>query len=261
MESEQAQAEARDDEGVTDEPPSSMVERIYESLQSAIVQARLGAGTPLSQNKLASQLGVSRTPVREALLRLEHDGLVQRTAGLGFVVATITPDEVNEACDLLKVLDRFVYVRAARTMTSDELDELHGLAKSMVGSAERGDTDAWREADLRYHEMVMNAASNRYVADYLERTRGRVQRFWLQKPHFDGRLTSCSQDHVSLTQAMVDHDEQALTAAVDAHIERLREGVLMRLESAMPLLPHLDPLAGVIPQDAAMLDTQDRTAR
>lgn len=230
-----------------DDPPMFMVERIYNSLQSAIVEARLGAGTALSQNKLASQLGVSRTPVREALLRLEQDGLVQRSAGLGFVVATITPEEVNEACDLLKVLDRFVYVRASRKMTSEELNDLLELAKSMVQSAERGDTETWRGEDLRYHEIVMTAADNRYVADYLQQTRRRVQRFWLKKPYFDGRLTSCSQDHASLAQAMVDCDEDSLTAAVDAHIERLREGVLMRLENARPLLPHLDPLSGVIP--------------
>lgn len=250
METEPAGSEARNGVEVGDEPPSPMVQRIYESLQSAIVEARVGAGTPLSQNKLASQLGVSRTPVREALLRLEHDGLVQRAAGLGFVVATITPEEVNEACDLLKVLDRFVYIRASREMTADELDDLLELAEGMVRSAERGDTEGWREADLRYHAIVMTAADNRYVAEYLERTRQRVQRFWLQKPHFDGRLTSCSQEHVSLAQAMVDRDEPALTAAVDAHIERLREGVLKRLESARPLLPHLDRLGGVISEQS-----------
>ena len=57
---------------------ASMVDDVYASLLLAIVEARLGAGTPLSQNKLAARLGVSRTPVREALLRLERDGLVQR---------------------------------------------------------------------------------------------------------------------------------------------------------------------------------------
>jgi DNA-binding GntR family transcriptional regulator len=229
-----------------DELPILMVERIYDALQSAIVEARLGAGTALSQNKLAAQLGVSRTPVREALLRLEHDGLVQRSAGLGFVVATITPEEVNEACDLLKVLDRFVYVHASRKMTTDELNELLDLARSMVESAERGDTDMWRRQDLRYHGIVMTAADNRYVAEYLEQTRRRVQRFWLNNPQLDGRLTSCSQDHASLAQAMVDCDEESLTVAVDAHIERLREGVLIRLENARPLLPHLEPLSTVI---------------
>lgn len=241
-----ADPEVQDPAVASDDPPMFMVERIYDALQSAIVEARLGAGTALSQNKLARQLGVSRTPVREALLRLEQDGLVQRSAGLGFVVATITPEEVNEACDLLKVLDRFVYVHASRKMTREELNELLELARSMVQSAEEGDTETWRREDLRYHEIVMTAADNRYVADYLEQTRRRVQRFWLKKPQFDGRLTSCSQDHASLAQAMVDCDEESLTAAVDAHIERLREGVLMRLENARPLLPHLDPLSGVI---------------
>jgi DNA-binding GntR family transcriptional regulator len=90
-----------------------MVDEVYSSLLLAIVEARLGAGTPLSQNKLAARMGVSRTPVREALLRLERDGLVQRLPESGFAVATITADEVHEACDLLHVLDTYVYTRAA----------------------------------------------------------------------------------------------------------------------------------------------------
>jgi DNA-binding GntR family transcriptional regulator len=241
-----ADVETRDDPDPQVEPAGSMVERVYESLQTAIVEARLGAGTPLSQNKLAAHLGVSRTPVREAFLRLEHDGLVQRNADLGFVVATITPDEVNEACDLLKLLDTFAYVHAARAMAPDQLDALLTLARSMVDSAEVADAATWKETDRRYHATVMAAAGNRYVADYLERTRGRVQRFWLQRPHFDGRLRICSQDHLALAQAMLEGDEDALTDLVDAHIERLREGVLLRLESAGPLLPNVEPLARMI---------------
>ncbi|CAN5484122.1 GntR family transcriptional regulator [soil metagenome] len=231
----------------------SMVDEVYDSLLRAIVEARLGAGTALSQNKLAARLGVSRTPVREALLRLERDGLVQRHIDAGFVVATITPDEVNEACELLQVLDAFVYVRAAKTLPTEALVGLLALAGELVDSAEAGDTEAWRAADQRYHAVVMEGASNRFVAEYLQQTRRRVQRFWLQKPHFDGRLRICSQDHVTLAQAMVDGDEVGLTATVHAHIDRLRANVLARLESAGPLLPGPDPLSGL-----AAMETADR---
>jgi GntR family transcriptional regulator, rspAB operon transcriptional repressor len=236
--------------------PASMVDDVYTSLLLAIVEARLGAGTPLSQNKLASRMGVSRTPVREALLRLERDGLVQRLPESGFAVATITPDEVHEACDLLDLLDTYVYRRAAETLSKAELGDLLELASSLVGSAESGDADAWREADQRYHAVVMEAAKNRFVAQSLQQTRRRVQRFWLQKPHFDGRLRTCSQDHVALAQAMLDDDAELLAQTVHAHIERLRANVLARLESAGSLLPVADPLA-VVTRQQSPVETVD----
>ncbi len=236
---------AAPDDPITASSASSMVDEVYASLLSAIVEARLGAGTPLSQNKLAAHLGVSRTPVREALLRLERDGLVQRTPDTGFVVATITAEEVNEACDLLAVLDTYVYRRAARQMTAEQLDELLTVASRLVESATAGDTEGWREADNVYHAAVMRAASNRFVAESLQQTRRRVQRFWLGKPDFGGRLVTCSHDHVALAEAMRNQDEDVLTRTVQAHIERLRDGVLARLESARPLIPDLDALAGV----------------
>jgi GntR family transcriptional regulator, rspAB operon transcriptional repressor len=236
--------------------PASMVDDVYTSLLLAIVEARLGAGTPLSQNKLASRMGVSRTPVREALLRLERDGLVQRLPESGFAVATITPDEVHEACDLLDLLDTYVYRRAAETLSKAELGDLLELASSLVDSAESGDADAWREADQRYHAVVMEAAKNRFVAQSLQQTRRRVQRFWLQKPHFDGRLRICSQDHVALAQAMLDDDPELVAQTVHAHIERLRANVLARLESAGSLLPVADPLA-VVARQQSPVETVD----
>jgi len=224
---------------------ASMVDEVYASLLAAIVEARLGAGTPLSQNKLASRMGVSRTPVREALLRLERDGLVQRMPESGFAVATITVSEVNEACDLLHLLDTYVYQRATDALSRSELEGLLALAADLVERAETGDAEAWRDADQQYHAIVMQAAQNRFVAQFLEQTRRRVQRFWLQKPDFDGRLRTCSQDHVTLAHAMLEGDGEVLSQTVHAHIERLRASVLARLESAGPLLPAADPLAGV----------------
>ena len=239
------------DEAEGDAQSSSMVDDVYTALLQAITEAHLGAGTPLSQNKLAARMGVSRTPVREALLRLERDGLVQRLPESGFAVATITAEEVNEACDLLHVLDTYVYRRAAEELSEAKLYELRELAAKLVDSAESADAQAWRDADQRYHDVVMAAAKNRFVADYLQQTRRRVQRFWLQQPHFEGRLRICSQDHVALADAMLDADVEVLSQTVHAHIERLRASVLARLESARPLLPAPDPLAAVSRQRSA----------
>jgi DNA-binding GntR family transcriptional regulator len=225
----------------------SIVDGVYGTLLSAIVERRLGAGTALSQNKLASHLGVSRTPVREALLRLERDGLVTRLPDTGFVVATITPDEVNEACDLLELLDTFAYVRAAETLDRSQIDELMALAEILIESVETGDTAAWKEADQRYHRIVIEATDNRFVAEANQQVRRRVQRFWLQEPLFDGRLRTCAQDHVTLARAMADRDEDVLREAVSAHIGGMRQSVLQSLRSVAPLIPAQDALAAVKP--------------
>lgn len=230
-----------------DDTTTSMVEGAYASLLTAILERRLGAGTPLSQNKLAAHLGVSRTPVREALLRLEREGLVSRLPEAGFVVATISPDEVNEACDLLELLDTFVYLRAAEALDDAQVNELLDLAQVLVGSVESGDTEAWKAADQRYHRIVIEAADNRFVAEANQQIRRRVQRFWLHEPLFDGRLRTCAQDHVTLAKAMADRDEAILREAVAAHISRMRESVLTSLRSAAPLLPAQDALAVVAP--------------
>lgn len=235
------------DQTESDSPTSSMVDSVYSALLAAIVEARLSAGTLLSQNKLAARLGVSRTPVREALLRLERDGLVQRLPDAGFAVASITQEEVHEACDLLDLLDTYVYQRAAENLSQDQLRDLLRLAEDLVQSAESGDTEGWRASDRTYHAVIMAGAGNRFVTQCLQQTRQRVQRFWLQTPHFDGRLRTCSQDHVTLAQAMLDTDTARLSETVHAHVERMRANVLLRLESAGPLLPGLDPLAVLSP--------------
>jgi GntR family transcriptional regulator, rspAB operon transcriptional repressor len=233
--------------GTGGDESTSMVDGVYQRLLTAIVEFEIGAGTALSQNKLAAQLGVSRTPVREALLRLERDGLVQRSPDTGFVVASITPDEVNEACDLLEVLDSFVYLRAADRLDPADAGELLELAATLVRSAESGDTDAWRGADRRYHGIIMAAAGNRFVAEYLQQLRRRVQRFWLQEPLFDGRLRHCSHDHVTLANALANRDEALLRDTVSVHIARMRQNVLARLASAAPLLPGAAALGAVRP--------------
>lgn len=224
---------------------STMVDGAYSALLHAIVERRLGVGTPLSQNKLAAHLGISRTPVREALLRLERDGLVDRTPDAGFVVATITPDEVEEACDLLETLDTFVYLRAAAALGSEQHEELSGLAQILVDSVESGDSAAWKRADERYHRIVLDAAGNRFAAESVQQVRRRVQRFWLQDPLFDGRLRTCAQDHVALARALAERDERVLAGTVRAHIDTMRRGVLQSLASVASLSPARDPLAVV----------------
>lgn len=219
---------------VTDTP--SRVDGAYEWLLGEITAFRIRSGSPLSENRIAAQLGISRTPVREALQRLEKEGLVKRTDNARFAVSQLTAQEVRDACDLLEVLDTYVCRKAAATLTDPDIVQLRQSVAAMTAAAEAGDRASWSAADLSFHRLVNSIAGNQLVADTVKETRRRIQRFWLRAASLQGRLQACSQEHEVLAQAMIAKDYAAIEPAVREHIEHMRRRILDMIESAGVML-------------------------
>lgn len=211
---------------------TSRVDSAYNWMFAEIAGFKLRTGEQLSENKLAIQLGISRTPVREALQRLEKEGLVKRTNNARFTVSQLSVREVNEACDLLEVLDTYIFRTAASKMTDADAERLLDSVAAMVVAAERGDRSAWSEADLDFHRTVNRVAGNQLVADTVKQTRRRIQRFWLRTASMQHRLPSCSDEHRVLAEAMMAKDYAAIGPEVEQHISHMRQSVVELLESA-----------------------------
>lgn len=214
----------------------SRVDDAYDWLLAEITGFRVRAGTPLSENKLAKQLGISRTPVREALQRLEKEGLVKRTDSARFAVSQITTAEVNDACDLLEALDSYIFRKAASKLTPANIDALMANVELMAESARAGDRQRWAEADTAFHRLVNGVAGNQLVADTVKHVRRRIQRFWLRSASVEHRLETCSEEHRVLAEAMVAKDYAAIEPAVVEHITHMRHSMLQMLASAAMLL-------------------------
>ena len=215
---------------------ASYVDVVYDWVHSAISDLHLPAGSPLRENRLAAHLGVSRTPVREALHRLERDGLVQRSPDNRFVVASLTLHDVNEACDAIEVLDRYLIERAAGRITDEQADELNRIATEMRQCSLDGDLAGWAEADHRFHDILAGAADNRLVSDLVSQVRRRVHRFWLgQEARLDG-LTRCSQEHTELAAAIAGRDTGSIGPVVERHIASMRENLVGFLQNVAPFL-------------------------
>ena len=216
--------------------PASYVDVVYDWVHGAISDLHLPPGSPLRENRLAAHLGVSRTPVREALHRLERDGLVQRSPDDRFVVATLTTDDVKEACDAIHVLDRYLLERAAGRIDSDSAEELRRIAGEMRRCSRDGDLAGWAEADHRFHDILAAAADNRLVSDLVSQVRRRVHRFWLgQEARMDG-LSRCSQEHTELADAIAGGDALTIGPVVERHITSMRENLLGFLQNVAPFL-------------------------
>jgi len=214
----------------------SRVDSAYDWLLGEITGFRIRSGAPLSENRIASRLGISRTPVREALQRLEKEGLVKRSDSARFTVSQLTVAEVNDACDLLEVLDTYVCRKASSKLSAAEIDLLKASVAEMQRAAAADDRASWSAADLAFHRTVNTIADNQLVADIVKETRRRIQRFWLRASSLQSRLEACSQEHLVLAEAIIAQDYDAIEPAVKEHIGHMRQRMLEILESVAALL-------------------------
>ena len=208
---------------------SSLVTDAYDYLVEAITSFKLPTNAPISENKLATQLGISRTPIRKALQRLESEGLITKSDSSRFSVALVTPKQVEEACDLLQIIDTYLFTKAAQNLDKKGADQLITLTQEMIKAAENNDRDNWSKADTRFHDLVINAADNQTVASLAIITRRKIQRFWTKSAVYENRLVSCSKEHEVLAKAIVNKDLKAIEPAVLEHMAHMRSSILKTL--------------------------------
>ena len=212
----------------------SLGDDAYEWLIAAITSFQIPTNSQISENKLAAELGVSRTPVREALMRLESEGLVKRSEAGRFTVAMLTEKDVDEAIDLMVLCDVYMFQRAAKNIDNAGAVALQESAKNMAKCAKSGDRDGWMKYDKIFHETIMRAANNDMIAEVSRVTRRRIQRFWARSASGARDLITCSDEHVEIADAIVGKDVPAIKRAVEDHLSHLRVNMHEIVESMAP---------------------------
>lgn len=140
---------------------------MHARLRDAIVDGSLAPGEQLRDAELATRLGVSRTPVREALLELARAGLVHATPGRSTVVAPLDPGAIRDAQAVVGALHAVAVRAAVPRLTEAHLDEMRAANDAFAAAQRAGDVDAALEADDRFHRVAVDAAGNAAVADVL----------------------------------------------------------------------------------------------
>jgi DNA-binding GntR family transcriptional regulator len=146
---------------------SSLTDRVTGLIRQAIVNGTLQAGEPVSLREIATRLGVSATPVREALFQLRTVGLVEFLPGQVRIVAP-TPNAVQEAFELREALEGMAARLAAQRCSRADAERILRLAKTSRAAAERGDPQGFRAADMEFHESIAAAARSKQVRRYLK---------------------------------------------------------------------------------------------
>ncbi len=141
-------------------------ENVTDLIRQAIIEGRLPAGSELNQAQLAEKLGISRGPVREALGKLEQEGLIRNVPYKGVFVTTLTTRYVRELYSLRAVLETFAVSRAIEQLQPDDLERLEAAVAEMRRAAKAGDSDKLVELDLSFHRTLIEMARH----DLLETT-------------------------------------------------------------------------------------------
>jgi DNA-binding GntR family transcriptional regulator len=202
----------------------------YERLKDALQHAELQPGEVLSETRLSKALGISRTPVREALQQLAQEGLVQVIPGRAVTVAAPSVRSVMDVVHLRLLLEPELVRLATESMTDEQTRQLSLAVDTMESACSSGDQLSWSRADTDFHDIVGQACPNELLADVVIQMRNRAHHLAnIDSQTNPARLTECTAEHREIADCVSARDAEAASQAVRHHIEKLRESLFSRL--------------------------------
>ncbi len=205
--------------------------QVYVALRDAIVRGRLEPGQRLSENTLAGEMGVSRTPIREGLSLLREDRLVETVPQLGSFVARVDPAAIADAQFIRESLECAAIRLAAPLAGEADIAELEENIQNQERATEQGDLDAFYLLDDSFHHALCDLSGHRSVWTVSERAKAhlnRIRRLSLGMPNYLQEMIS---EHRQVLSAVAEHDPDRAEMHLRAHLRTvLREVPRMREE-------------------------------
>ena len=201
-------------------------EVVFITLRRAIQDGVLCPGERLMEIQLSRQLGVSRTPVREGIRRLEQEGLVITYPRRGAVVADITRSDLEDVLEVRTVLEELAIRKACLCMSEKEITLLRQASEKFEKSLQMEDLNASARADEAFHEIISNSSGNRRLIHILTNIRGQVYRYRLESLKSKDTHPDLIRQHRDICDAIAAGDAETAEAILRDHIDRQRLAIL-----------------------------------
>ncbi|MDO5492412.1 MAG: GntR family transcriptional regulator [Nesterenkonia sp.] len=194
----------------------SLRAQVEERLRLAMVAGELEPGRIYSAPKLAEQLGVSPTPVREAMMELAGEGFVEPLRHRGYRVVELDEATLAEVTEVRALLEVPAHGRAAELAAGRSLDRLRSLAEELMETASAGELERFVSADMEFHLGLLEILDNRVLLEEVRRLRRRTRLYGLRAMAEAGTLAATAREHHEL----LDHVEAGDRAAVESLMRR-----------------------------------------
>lgn len=196
---------------------------VFENLREAILEGKLKPGQRLMEVQLAEQLGVSRTPVREAIRKLELEGLVVMLPRKGAYVANMSLKDILDVLEVRASLEGLAASLAAERISEDDINKLKDISEQFKKSTMESDVDALLKQDVEFHECIFKATNNKKLIQLINSLWEQVYRFRVTyMSDYDSSL-NIVEEHRCLLEAIIKGDSELSKKYATEHIEKAEQ--------------------------------------
>lgn len=203
---------------------------VFNTLRHAILKGELEPGERLMEIALAQKLGVSRTPIREAIRKLELEGLVVMVPRKGAEVADITEKDLRDVLEVRKALEELSIELAMRNMTEKNFGELEAANETFAKNLEGDDLIKIAESDVAFHEIIYMATGNNRLIQMINNLREQMYRYRLEYIKDKSSHERLVAEHKRIMAAMKSGDISEAKAAIRLHVENQEENILKSIK-------------------------------
>jgi DNA-binding GntR family transcriptional regulator len=208
----------------------TLEEKVYEAVRESIISGELRPGDPLVEAQLSADMGISKTPVREALIRLTRDGLVEQEQHRRSRVATPTLDDVHQACELRRWVEGAIAADAARAPDADLVQRLEETIVDGERALKRRDARRWAVDIEAFTNLLVEHSGNRHAAELLDRMGNVLSLIANVSQGAPGRQARSLEEHRAILEAIRAGDPDAAAQATERHLRSIEDDSVRALE-------------------------------
>ena len=193
-------------------------ERVLDALREAIITGEFKPGQPLVEMELASQLGISRAPLREALQTLAREGLIETAPYRGTVVRHLTRTDIEELYSLRSVLETFAVQRIITQNNPENVARLHECFELMLAAAQNGDLTGVNQLDRRFHDTLIELSQHSLLAITWSSVSNRVRQVMALRNQRNTDITTIAYNHLPIIDAIEKGDVELASTLIQQHV-------------------------------------------
>ncbi len=202
----------------------------YRYLKNLILSTQLAPGTLLIEEQIAAQLGISRTPLREVLARLENEGLVSRNMHRGTFVTQISMDDIRQLFEVRESLERLAARRAATSIPMEQLEAIDEQFRQSAPEIEQGKYERYYQSHRHLHQLILQSADNPLLIQIMNTLDDRIKRLQaIAGGQPERHVHQGFQEQTRLLQALLARDPAAAEEAISNHLQRARERIISQV--------------------------------
>lgn len=190
---------------------------------------------PISEAQIASKLGLSRTPVREALRLLEREGLVTFRPRVGWKLSLLTEDDIDEIFELKLLLEPAAAANAARNASPADRQRLLTIVDQMAAAVHQGDNDRWLNLDVEFHQVLLTISGNRRLRQVIDNLNDQWWRINVGVLALKMRTEQSYKEHVAIAQAIDAGNAEKARQEITEHLLIVKQSLLAALENVFAL--------------------------